>query len=261
MAGGSAVPRVWVLNKMEKLSYKLESFEGPLDLLLYLITKNKLNICDIPIADLLEQYMEQIDAMKEQDMDVASEFLEMAARLVYLKTVSLLPRHEEMEELRRELTGQLLEYQECKRMAQILGETLQFNAFVRDPMELDVDHTYRRHHDPREILAAYLSAAGRGRRFLPPPADSFSGIVTHRIVSVASQIIYVLRRLWKNNEIAYGALFEEKTEKSDLVATFLAVLELVKGKRVRVDGGDGAETVKLINGGGRNWRSRSFREQ
>ena len=87
---------------MEKLSYKLETFEGPLDLLLYLITKNKLDICDIQISELLDQYMEQINAMQEADMDIASEFLEMAARLVYMKTVSLLPKHEEMEALRQE---------------------------------------------------------------------------------------------------------------------------------------------------------------
>ena len=74
---------------MEKLSYKLETFEGPLDLLLYLITKNKLDICDIQISELLDQYMGQINAMQEADMDIASEFLEMAARLVYMKTVPL----------------------------------------------------------------------------------------------------------------------------------------------------------------------------
>ena len=78
---------------MEKLSYHLPAFEGPLDLLLYLIAKNKLNICEIQIFELLNQYTEQINVMKEQDMDVSSEFLEMAARLVYIKTVYLLPKH------------------------------------------------------------------------------------------------------------------------------------------------------------------------
>ena len=95
---------------METLSYKLEVFEGPLDLLLTLIAKNKLNIYDIPIALLLEQYMEQIERMQAENLDVASEFLEMAARLVHIKSVSLLPKREEEEVLRRELTGQLLEY-------------------------------------------------------------------------------------------------------------------------------------------------------
>ena len=80
---------------MSGLSYKIEVFEGPLDILLALIAKNKLNIYDIPISQLLEQYMEQIRLMQESDMDVASEFLEMAARLVHIKSVSLLPKMEE----------------------------------------------------------------------------------------------------------------------------------------------------------------------
>ena len=246
---------------MEKLSYKLETFEGPLDLLLYLITKNKLDICDIQISELLDQYMEQINAMQEADMDIASEFLEMAARLVYMKTVSLLPKHEEMEALRQELTGQLLEYQECKQVAAQLTERLNYNIYVREPAEVEPDKSYKRHHDPREILAAYLSAAGRGKRVLPPSPQSFSGIVTHRIVSVTSQIVYVLRRLWKVKSIAYESLFVEKREKSDLVATFLAVLELVKGKRVRIEGEGEAATVNLMDGGERHWKSKRSEEQ
>ena len=246
---------------MEKLSYKLETFEGPLDLLLYLITKNKLDICDIQISELLDQYMEQINAMQEADMDIASEFLEMAARLVYMKTVSLLPKHEEMEALRQELTGQLLEYQECKQVAAQLTERFNYNIYVREPAEVEPDKSYKRHHDPREILAAYLSAAGRGKRVLPPSPQTFSGIVTHRIVSVTSQIVYVLRRLWKVKSIAYESLFVEKREKSDLVATFLAVLELVKGKRVRIEGEGEAATVNLMDGGERHWKSKRSEEQ
>ena len=99
---------------MEKISYKLQVFEGPLDLLLSLIQKNKLNIFDIPIDELLDQYMEAVRRMQEENLDVASEFLEMAARLVHLKSLSLLPRKEEEEELKRELVGELLEYQQCR---------------------------------------------------------------------------------------------------------------------------------------------------
>lgn len=246
---------------MEKLSYKLPVFEGPLDLLLYLIAKNKLNICDIQISELLDQYMEQINAMKDQDMDVASEFLEMAARLVYIKTVSLLPKHEEIEELKRELTGQLLEYQECKCIAQILSERFSFHSFVREPMEIEFDQSYKRHHTLQEVLIAYQNAAGRGKRFLPPPAEAFSGIVTHKIVSVSSQIIFILRKLWNRHEIEYDYIFQEKRQKSELVATFLAILELVKGKRVRVEGKNHSAVVKLINGGVKHWKSKSSREQ
>ncbi|MBW7573987.1 segregation and condensation protein A [Caproiciproducens faecalis] len=246
---------------MEKLSYRFPVFEGPLDLLLYLIAKNKLNICEIPIAELLDQYTEHIQAMKEQDMDIASDFLEMAARLVYMKTVYLLPKHEEADELRRELSGQLLEYQECKRVAQILAEHFSFNAFIREPAEIQVDPTYRRSHTPAEIFNAYRNAVGRGKRMMPPPPEAFSHIVTHKTVTVSSRIIYVLRRLWQTDGIRYEDLFEEKKDKSDLVATFLAVLELVKGKRVRVEGGNCSAVIKLINGGVKNWKSRNFREQ
>lgn len=245
---------------MEKLSYKLPVFEGPLDLLLYLVSKNKLNICDIQISELLDQYMEQIRAMKEQDMDVASEFLEMAAHLVYIKTVSLLPKHEEAEELRRELSGRLLEYQECRRVAQAMAEQFRFDFFVRAPEEIELDQTYHRQHTPAELLEAYRNAAGRGRRQLPPPPEAFSGIVTHRIVSVTSKIIHVLRALWKTKRVPYEALFDEKRDRSDLVATFLAVLELVKGKRVRIEGEDRSASVILMNGGMKSWKSENFRE-
>lgn len=231
------------------LSYKLEVFEGPLDLLLSLIAKNKLNIYDIPISALLEQYMEQINRMQEADLDIASEFLEMAARLVHIKSVSLLPKHEEEEALRRELTGQLLEYQQCKEMAEKLRQMQSFDRIVRPQSKIPADYAYKRHHEPAEMLAAYLSAMGRKRRAEPPSAESFSGLVTKRIVSVPSQIIYVLRRLWKRRRIAFRELFRGKKDSSERIAAFLAVLELVKGKRLRVEG-DGEDCeIKLIHGG------------
>ena len=240
---------------MEKLSYSLSAFEGPLDLLLYLISKNKLNIYDIQISQLLEQYLQHIERMKEENMDVESEFLEMAARLVHIKSVSLLPKHEEADELKAELTGQLLEYQECKQVAQMLSQIISFDTFVRQPMPIDFDMTYKRRHDPHEILLSYLNAAGKKQRKLPPPAEAFSGIVTHRIVSVASRIIHVIRKLRTNGEMKYDSLFCESAYKSELVATFLAVLELIKARRVRVCEEDSQLTVKLIESGGRRWKS------
>ena len=120
------------------ISYHLETFEGPLDLLLQLIAKNKLNIYDIPLVELIDQYLAQIELFKEEQMDIASEFLEMAARLIYIKTVSLLPKHEETEKLKQELTGELLEYQVCREMAQKLGTmTGGFDCFVKKPSEID----------------------------------------------------------------------------------------------------------------------------
>ena len=118
---------------MEQISYKLEVFEGPMDLLLHLITKHKIDIYDIPILELVEQYVSYVREMQEENMDVASEFLEMAARLVYIKTVSLLPVYDEAEELKNELRDELLEYRDCKILAGKLSEmTDGFNYSVRE---------------------------------------------------------------------------------------------------------------------------------
>lgn len=232
---------------MEIISYKLPVFEGPLDLLLYLVQKHKLNIYDIPIAQVLEQYMAAIRQMQDYDMEVASEFLEMAARLVYIKSVMLLPRYEEeTEEFKRELTGQLIEYQLCQQMARRLAaDYVGGDLFVRPAEAMEPDLTYRRAHRPEEMLDAYLAAAGRGKRRLPPPAQAFSGIVSRKIVSVSSRIGYVLRRLYTQPRVSYASLFEQAESKSELVATFLALLELIKSKRICVEDDDNGLAIEM----------------
>ncbi len=234
---------------METISYKLPAFEGPLDLLLFLVQKNKLNIYDIPIAEVLAQYMDTIRQMQETDLDVATEFLEMAARLVQIKSAMLLPRHEEAEELKRELTGELIEYRLCQLMAGKMAKMyIGGQLFVRAPEDVSPDLTYRRVHPPEVMREAYLAAAGRGKRRLPPPAQAFSGIVSRKIVSVSSKIMFVLRRLYKNErkQTSYNALFQSAQSKSELVATFLALLELIKGHRIRVDGEGEEQTVSML---------------
>ncbi|MBQ9859577.1 MAG: segregation/condensation protein A [Clostridia bacterium] len=232
---------------METISYKLPDFEGPLDLLLFLVQKNKLNIYDIPIAQVLEQYLAAIKQMQNYNMDVASEFLEMAARLVHIKSVMLLPRYEEeTEELKRELTGQLIEYQLCQQMARRLAtDYVGGELFVRQPTEIEPDLTYRRAHQAVEMLDAYLSAAGRGKRRLPPPVQAFSGIVARKIVPVSTKIAYVLRKLYTRGKVTYRSLFEKAESKSDLVATFLALLELIKSKRISVEGEGKDQQVQM----------------
>lgn len=225
------------MEKTETLSYKLDVFEGPLDLLLNLIAKNKLNIYDIPIAELLEQYMAQIHEMQAADMDIASEFLEMAARLVHIKSVSLLPKKEEEAALKQELTGQLLEYQQCKEAAMRLRERFSLDGIVRAQADIPADLTYKRHHKPQELLSAYLSMLGKKKPPEPQkPEDTISKLITRRVVSVASQIVFVLRSLWKKRHVSLKELFRGKNDPSERVAAFLAVLELVKDKRLRVDG-------------------------
>ena len=231
----------------KQLTYHFDVYDGPLDLLLTLVIKNKIDIYDISISDLLEQYMEQIELMRENEMDIASEFLEMASRLVYIKSAMLLPKYEdEAEDLKKELTGQLIEYQQCRAIARMLAPMIDFDTFTKLPGKVDFDLTYNRVHDPMDISAAYVSAVGRGQRKLPPDRSAFSGIVSKKIVSVSSRIIHVMRRLWHGRTVTYQELFTASNGRSELVATFLAVLELVKGKRVRIEGDGDDATVRMI---------------
>ena len=230
----------------EKLNYKLEAFEGPLDLLLFLIQKHKLNICDINISELLEQYTQSIkDIENFEDMDGAAEFLEMAARLVYIKTALLLPRYDdEGEKLRQELQGELIEYQTCKLVAAELKQRFCGNSvFSRKPMPIEADNTYARIHPSEDILKAYLSALGRKQRKLPPPVEAFSGVVHKKLVSVASRAIILLKNLYRRTKLKWNELFAGST-RSESVAMFLAVLELVKNGRISVDENNTVELNK-----------------
>lgn len=228
------------------LVFTAKDFDGPLDLLLHLISKNKLDIADIEIAVLVDQYLLQIEQFKEYDMDIASEFLDMAARLIYLKTVSLLPKSEEAEELKAELTGELIEYQLCKEMAAKLAEhTEGFKTTVRQPVKIDIDKSYKRQHTADILLKYYEDAVGRGLRRLPPPASAFSGIVQKKIVSVSSKIVVVLRNLKKKSKMKFKSLFNQAESRSDVVATFLAVLELLKDKRIKADEKDGETIISM----------------
>lgn len=218
------------------LSYKLESFEGPLDLLLFLISKHKLNINDIQISVLLEQYIEYIDGLAEQDFEYAGEFLEMAARLILIKTLSLLPKHEEAVELKKELEGRLIEYSLCKAAAKRLSLSyVGDKVFVRKPEELDEIKTYTQIHEPDDLIRAYFGLSDKKLKKQPVNASVFKPIVSHKIVSVSTKIMYVLRRLYKTGKCSMQGLYYGMTDKSERVATFLAILELTKSGRIKLN--------------------------
>lgn len=219
-----------------EISYKFEQFEGPLDLMLHLIAQHKLDILDIEITSIMDQYLEAISHMQAQDMEIASSFLEMASRLVYIKTLSLLPkRQEEQEQLTRELTGQLIEYSLCRQVAGLLGEEyVGDRLFTHPPQKLETDTTYRGIHRLEELMRAYLAAVGRGQRRLPPSEDAFRPIIRKHVVSVSSRIAYLLGRFYDSPAIPFGKLFSGISDRSELVATFLAVLELIKDRRIQV---------------------------
>ncbi|MBE6729954.1 MAG: hypothetical protein E7568_06975 [Ruminococcaceae bacterium] len=229
------------------LSFKACDFEGPLDLLLQLIAKNKLNIYDIQLTVLIDQYLEQIELMKLNDMDVASDFLAMASRLIYMKTVSLLPKHDEIEELKQELTGELLEYQLCREIAAKLNQmSSSIDRFVKPTEPVELDKTYSLTHDAGLIYEAYLAAAGRGRRKLPPSTAPFTRIVAKKVVSISSKIIYVMRNLFSGATKKLNTLYSGAKSRSELVATFLAVLELCKANRVKISGESSEAEITLI---------------
>lgn len=217
---------------MQQINYKLKVFEGPMDLLLHLIAKHKLNINDIPIVELVNQYLDYVRQMENADFEIAGDFLEMAARLIYIKTVSLLPRHEEAEQLKKELTGELIEYRDCKIMAKKLSEhTDGFDRFVREPQEGYVNHNYERFHEGEELLNAYISAAGRAQRKLPPPVDSFRQIVARKFVNVASKIGSVMGKLKKHRKVKFLKLFQTLSQRAILWQRFWQCLNLPKLSR------------------------------
>ena len=182
-------------------------------------------------------------------MEVASEFLEMAARLVYIKTVSLLPVHEEeADALKNELQGELSEYKDCKLMAEKLSERADgFDYLARKPEKFAPDMTYTRSHEPFELLKAYLAAVGRGRRNLPPPIEAFTGIVAHKIVPIRERVGYIMKRLFKGKKQKFRTFFEKAESRSEMVATFLALLSLTKDKKIILNEIEGDLEVEMVD--------------
>ena len=133
-------------------------------------------------------------------------------------------------------------------MAKKLSEqTDGFNRFVRPAGEGYVNYDYERFHEGEELLNAYIAAAGRGRRKLPPPLDSFKVIVAKKFVAVATKVSSVMRKLWGGKKVKFLTLFEDAQTKSDMVATFLAVLELAKTKKISIDGEMSNPSVQILN--------------
>ena len=235
---------------MEKFSYKLDMFEGPMDLLLFLISKHKVSITDIPILVLVEQYLDYVKGLQVENLDAASEFLEMAARLVYIKTVSLLPAHEEADKLTEELRGELSEYLDCQIIAGKLSEKAQgVNFYSRSPQQFEENMTYTRFHETVEMFRAYMAAVGKGKRKLPPPIEAFSGIATKTIVSITSRITFILQKFSDSGKKRFISFFEKSESKSEMVATFLAILTLAKAKRIAFTGSDENMEIILLKSG------------
>lgn len=229
---------------MEELTFDLEVFSGPLDLLLNLISKNKVSIYDIPIATILDQYMEHIEEMKKMNLEIASEFIEMASHLIYIKSKMLLPKEECEEDPRMPLALALAEYQRYQTILPSMKQlsTQGVGCYTRAPETVEIDKKERRTYELSVLIRAYHEVQEKLERRLPPSTKSFQNIVAKKISSVSVKIISVLRNLKRFTKVRFMDLFKNVKSRSDIVATFLAVLELSKTDYVCIDQ-DGQDIV------------------
>lgn len=222
---------------MDKLLFRLETFEGPLDLLLTLIQRNKVSIYDIPIVEITDQYMQAIEGIEEMELDHTSEFLVLAAQLLYIKSRMLLPKNEEEEEEdpREDLARRLLEYQQYKEVSKQLRkkEFATGRMFFRSSEKIDFPvPQYDRHHEVDELAEALARIFERRLRQVEPEKRAFSGIVGREKVSVDDMVEKICKRLRVQKNLPFQSLFQAQDSKPEMIATFLAVLEMIKLSRL-----------------------------
>ena len=235
----------------EQLNFKLEIYDGPLDLLLTLITKQKINIYDIPIADILDQYLEYMELCQIYNAELSSEFIVMACELLYIKSKMLLPKEEDEEDPRDDLVRSLIEYSEVKRAATFLSEREKeyYHRYHPTPVppivKIGAVTT-----DPALLWEAFsqMRTALREERERKKKEDVQS-IFSAKITPVESKVVFVLRRMVKafprGNSVSFASMLREQGARSDRVATFLALLELVQSGRVRFQHSDGDYIISL----------------
>lgn len=210
-------------------------------MMLLLIQKHKLNIQDIEITVLLDQFLLYLERMTEADIDVTAEFLDAAARLVLIKSAALLPR-DEAEKMKKELQGALIEYALCKTMAEKLKKRWIGDAvYVRQPMEIEVDAAYHGTHQPEEIPFAYSAVSKRAKMKSETPR-SLAPIVAKSYVTVYTGVVIVLKSLLTKQKVTLAEIYKGRP-RSYRVSIFLAVLELSKAGRIVIS--EDGESVSL----------------
>lgn len=222
----------------DQLNFKLEIFDGPLDLLLALISKQKINIYDIPIATILDQYLEYMELCQLYDAELSSEFIVMACELLYIKSKMLLPKEEDEEDPREDLVRSLIEYSEVKRAANWLAsrEKEFYFRYYPNPQQpiikIEAVET-----DPALLWEAFsqLKTNLREDRERKKKEDVQS-IFSAKVTPVDSKVVFVLRRMVKafprGNSVSFSSMIREQGDRSDRVATFLAILELIRSGRI-----------------------------
>ncbi len=230
----------------------MEDFVGPLDLILHLLSKNKLEIKDIQISLILDQYMDWMNQRRELDLEVASDFVTMASHLVYIKTRMLLSIHDEeamseMEQLIASLEAHQRseDYLKVKAVVPALDGRYQIGRdyLTKVPEAVQPDRVYRYVHDKGDLLKAMNAVLGRLDNKLPPPVSAFQGIVGREPYPVADKAGEIIKRLITFGVTRFRALFKGSRSRSEVVATFLAVLELCKARRLLLAGTESDCTV------------------
>ena len=236
-------------------SQEMEDFEGPLDVIFLLLSKNKIEIQDVSISAILEQYLAYLDEMKRLDMDIASEFISMASHLMLIKTNMLLSAAEAAEaQSELDLLRQsLIERQRKEALEQIrtaisyleprneIGRCI----FTKDPEPLRRDQSYRYKHEPADLLKALDAISERNRRQLPPPTANFKGIVGKEPYPVTRKTGELLRKLILRGVEKLKNLFLNSKSRSEIVATFISILEMCKTGSVVLEDDNSGENPNI----------------
>ena len=253
-----AQPQYHLEGIVHTRSEVMEDFQGPLDVIFLLLSKNKIEIQDVSITAILEQYLAYLDEMKRLDMEIASEFITMASHLMLIKTKMLLSAAEAAEaESELDLLRQsLIERQRREAMDQIREAITVLEpmndigrcVFTKAAEPLRRDATYRYSHDTADLLRALDEISERNQRRLPPPTVNFKGIVGKEPYPVTRKAGEVLRTLVLRGIERLKNLFKGNRTRSEVVATFLAILELCKTNSVVLEDDNSGENpnVRLI---------------
>ncbi len=229
---------------METIEYHIGDFNGPLDLLLSLIQKNKVDITDIPISLICDQYMEYIRAAERMDLDLTAEFIVMASELMLIKSKMLLPRPEpEEEDPRAALADALLKYLQAKEAAAALAKVYPHfsGRMVKDTDEISIDRTFVADQSVTSLcLAVRRIIAYREEH---PNADrvTFTPMIASPIVPVETKILGILRHFEVREEVSLSDLIDDAVSLPDMIAIFLGVLELVKMRHILLVDPDGGQ--------------------
>ena len=255
-----AEPQYHLSGIVHSRNEEREDFEGPLDVIFVLLSKNKIEIQDVSITAILNQYLAYLEEMKRLDMEIASEFIAMASHLMLIKTKMLLSAAEaaeaqsELDALRQSLVErQRRDALEQIRIAVSVLEPrneIGRGMFTKNPEPLRKDGTYRYRHAPADLLLALEEISERSQRQLPPPTVNFQGIVGKEPYPVAKKATEVIRSLIMRGIMRLKSLFKGNKSRSEVVATFLAILELCRTNSVVLEEEDTSgenPNVRLIH--------------